>query len=150
MSAFIENFQRGFGKLRTKEELRNIFIRAAVGILPLILYVAFSAKNFKHVLGIGSTHGAKAFRYASIATALIFLLVLTINTILDQSRPAPRSSSDRLKHRLGWLIIFSGGILVFKITILVIFAGTAIFILPDLLSIVLFGLMLFLCNMKQG
>ena len=149
MASLSQKFSTGFGKYYTSDEKIKTGVRAVAGIVPLILFSVISARDFKYYLTLKS-YLADNFRTASIVTAAVFLGWLVYNTIADQITTNIRSDSQKKSHRLFQLVLFSVVILAIKSVFCIVVGGKLIFFVPELIEIILFALMLFFCNMKQG
>lgn len=150
MASLSKKIANGFSKKHiTSDEKIKMGIRAVVGFIPVIVFLAFSERDFKYFLTLKS-YLASNFRTASIVTAFVFLSWLAYNTVADQIRTDFRNDKQKNAHRITTLVVFGLVIVAIKVGFCIFGGGTVIFFLPELIEIILFGLMLYLCNMKQG
>ena len=149
MASLSQKFKTGFGKHYTTDEKIKTGIRAVVAIVPLIVFSVLSDRDFKYLLTLKS-YLASNFRTASIVTAAVFFCVVVFNTIADQIRTDFRNDKQKNAHRIATLVFFGLVVSAIKVLFCIVGGGTAIFFLPELIEIVALGLLLYLCNMKQG
>ena len=153
MANLSQRLKEGFVDQYTTEEKVKTVIRVVAGIVPVILFSVMTARDIRLNFHNFTLPKAETIRTLSIITAVIFLLWLAFNTVSDQITEKRRKDNQKNSHRIVTLVAFSAVVLLIKcIGFLIIqktgfaFAG----IIPELIEIVLFGLMLFLCNMKRG